>query len=168
MIDSFKGRWYFLSNFYAGEITHQGILYPTVEHYYVAMKVNSSQLIDGVLMDKIDVRELISKIETPGKVKRFGRENIQLRSDWDDVRYDTMLYGVRQKFTKHEDLKQMLLSTGTEELVEGNWWHDIYFGVCDCGKCPEGQNILGKILMIVRSEIIESEKKNSLENFLKS
>lgn len=167
MIDSFKGRWAFLSNFYAGVITHEHIDYPTVEHYYVAMKVNSSQLIDGKLLDKIDVREMISKIDTAGKVKRFGRQEIELRKDWDEVRYETMLYGVRQKFNRHEHLKEMLLSTGTAKIVEGNWWHDIYFGVCSCGKCPEGENNLGKILMTVRDEIIKSEKENSLDNFLK-
>jgi ribA/ribD-fused uncharacterized protein len=150
MIDSFKGRWFFLSNFAASEITHEGILYPTVEHYYVAMKVNTSQLIDGVLMDKIDVRELISKIETAGKVKRFGRQNIKLRKDWEGVRYEVMLFGIRQKF-KHENLKEMLLQTEGEELIEGNWWGDTFWGICN----GVGENNLGKIIMRVREEIIE-------------
>ena len=161
MIDSFKGRWSFLSNFYPAEIEHRGIKYPTVEHYYVAMKVNSDHIIDGTHFSASDLREFISKISTAGRVKRFGRQSVELRKDWESVRYDVMLYGVRQKF-KHEHLKEMLLQTGDEELVEGNWWHDVYFGVCDCGKCPKGQNILGKILMLVRKETIDS----SLYNFL--
>ena len=166
MIDSFKGRWSFLSNFYPCVIKHEGINYPSLEHYYVAQKVNNSHLIDGVLMDKIDLREFISKIETAGQVKRFGRQSIELRKDWEDVRYDVMLFGIREKF-KHEKLKEMILQTVGEELVEGNYWHDTYFGVCTCDKCPKGENNLGKILMTVRDEIIKKESENSLENFLK-
>ena len=53
-----------------------------------------------------------------------------------------------------EDLKEMLLQTGDEELVEGNYWHDVYFGVCSCPKCGnKGENHLGKLLMKIRSEI---------------
>ena len=40
----------------------------------------------------------------------------------------------------------MLKATGDAVLVEGNWWRDDFWGVYE-GK---GQNILGKILMIVR------------------
>jgi predicted NAD-dependent protein-ADP-ribosyltransferase YbiA (DUF1768 family) len=46
MIDKFEGRYSFLSNFYTCSIEHQGIKYPSVEHFYVAMKSNE-QLIDG-------------------------------------------------------------------------------------------------------------------------
>jgi len=162
MIDSFKGRWSFLSNFYPSVITHQGITYPTVEHYYVAQKVNTDHLIDGKHFDKIDLREFISKIPTAGQVKRFCRQFVEVRKDWEDVRYDVMMFGVREKF-KHENLKEMMIQTGEEELIEGNWWHDIFWGVCSCEKCPKGQNTLGKILMIARDKIVN----NSLENFLK-
>ena len=43
-------------------------------------------------------------------------------------------------------LYAMLKATGDAVLVEGNWWRDDFWGVYE-GK---GQNILGKILMIVR------------------
>ena len=40
-------------------------------------------------------------------------------------------------------------------LIEGNYWHDNYWGNCLCPKCKEieGQNQLGKILMKVRSTL---------------
>ena len=47
MINKFEGRYRFLSNFYPCEIEHQGIKYPSVENFYVAMKVNDQQLING-------------------------------------------------------------------------------------------------------------------------
>ena len=168
MIDSFTGEYRFLSNFYPSEIEYQGIKYPTNEHFYVGMKVNDPQIISkeaSIYLKNLDIsndgaysvdeiRRLIAQIPTSGKVKRFGRL-MKLRQDWDDVRLKVMNYGVRQKFTKHENLKHLLLSTGDERLIEGNTWHDNFFGTCSCSKCGnKGKNHLGKILMTVRDEII--------------
>ena len=79
-----------------------------------------------------------------------------------------MLDVVRAKFDQHPDLAQKLLATGDEELVEGNDWGDIYWGVYK----GHGKNMLGKILMRVRAELrgenpdkvaVESEKVESAE-----
>lgn len=147
MINNFEGRYRFLSNFYPIEIEHQGIKYPSVEHFYVALKVNDEQLINGKYYTPGDYREMIAKVPTAGQVKRIGRL-AKLRSDWDTQKLKVMNWAVRQKF-KDPTLREMLLSTGNEELVEGNYWKDIYWGVCD----GIGENHLGKILMKVRSEI---------------
>lgn len=160
MIDKFQGRWHFLSNFYPCEIEHQGIKYPSVEHYYVAMKFDDEQLIDGKYYTPGDLRELISKIKDPGQVKRFGRK-VKLRKDWDNQKLKVMNWGVREKF-KNDRLSDLLLSTGDEELIEGNFWNDTYWGVCN-GK---GQNHLGKILMEVRNEL-RGIKRTGLEEILK-
>ena len=152
MINKFEGKYRFLSNFYPSEIEHQGILYPSVEHFYVAMKVNDQQLINGKYYTPGDFREMIASIPDPGKIKRIGR-SAKLRSDWDEQKFKVMNWGVRQKFRK-EPLREMLLSTGDQLLVEGNWWHDNIFGSCSCEKCGDkGENRLGKILMDVRAEL---------------
>ena len=57
MIEQFHGRWFFLSNFYPIEIIHQGIKYPSVEHYYQAQKSNNEQLINGFLYTNNDFKE---------------------------------------------------------------------------------------------------------------
>lgn len=58
-----------------------------------------------------------------------------------------MNWGVREKF-KDEQLKEMLLSTGNADIIEGNYWHDNFWGQCSCEKCVgKGKNNLGKILM---------------------
>ena len=45
-------------------------------------------------------------------------------------------------------------TTGDAELIEGNTWHDNYWGVCSCSKCNgRGKNRLGKLLMKVREEL---------------
>jgi ribA/ribD-fused uncharacterized protein len=156
MIDKFEGRYHFLSNFYLCKVEHQGIVYPSVEHFYVAMKSNDEQLVDGKYYTTGDLREFVSTIPTATEVKRFGRK-LKLRKDWDTKKIEVMNFGVREKF-KNELLKKLLLETGKEELIEGNWWNDKFWGVCD-GK---GENHLGKILMEVRREL----KGDGLENIL--
>lgn len=160
MITKFEGRWGFLSNFYPCKIEHKGITYPSVEHYYVALKVTEIQFINGVYYNASDLRELISKIPSPGEVKKMGRK-FKVRKDWDEKKLGFMEWGVREKF-KDEKLAEMLLSTGDLELIEGNWWHDNFYGQCGCIKCNNnGNNHLGKILMKIREEL-KTNKRPSL------
>jgi len=161
MIDKFEGRYRFLSNFYPCKIEHQGITYPSVENFYVAMKVNDQQLINGKYYTPGDFREMISKISNPAEVKRIGSK-VKLRTGWDDKKLEVMNWAVRQKF-KDETLAELLLSTGDQELIEGNWWKDYFWGVCN-GK---GENNLGKILMTVREEISLQNQKPSIEDIIK-
>lgn len=160
MITKFEGRWRFLSNFWPCRIDHQGITYNSVEAFYVAMKVNDQQLINGIYYTPGDFREMIAKIKNPADVKKIGSK-VKLRPDWDSKKLEFMNWAVREKF-KDSNLAELLLSTGDQELIEGNWWRDFYWGVCN-GK---GENHLGKILMTVRDEL-RGIKKTGLEEILK-
>ena len=146
MIDCFDGHWAFLSNFYWNEIEFEGIIYPTNEHFFQAMKT----------LD-INERRAIANCRTPGRAKRMGRR-VALRHDWEDVKESVMLEGLCLKFTD-EQLADWLLETGDEELVEGTTWHDNEWGNCSCPKCAhiEGKNKLGRLLMIVR-DMIKDER----------
>ncbi|MCK5601399.1 NADAR family protein, partial [Candidatus Pacearchaeota archaeon] len=83
-----------------------------------------------------------------GQAKKAGR-HLMLRTNWEDVKIDIMANLVRQKFQRHEYLKQNLLETGNAKLIEGNGWGDIFWGMYK----GVGKNMLGKILMQVREEI---------------
>ena len=161
MIEKFEGRWRFLSNFYPVEIEHQGITYPSVEHYYVSMKCNNEQMLQGRHYTIGDFREMIARLPSPGMTKKIGQQ-MQVRKDWNEKRLEFMNWGVREKF-KNEELKELLISTGDMTLIEGNSWQDFFWGVCN-GK---GENHLGKILMKVRDEVRGIEKKTGLEEFFK-
>jgi predicted NAD-dependent protein-ADP-ribosyltransferase YbiA (DUF1768 family) len=89
MINKFEGRWGFLSNFYPCQIEHKGITYPSLEHYYVSLKITEMQFIDGYYYTASDLREIISKIPSPGEVKKIGRK-LKVRTDWDDKKLDFM------------------------------------------------------------------------------
>lgn len=135
-IDCFDGDFAFLSNFYPSLIKEDGLEYPTVEHYFQAMKTND-----------IYGRRLVAVASTPGKAKRIGR-NLRLRRDWENIKYDVMKHAVHEKFLD-ATLRKQLLSTGDAYLEEGNTWHDNIWGNCHCEKCKDiqGTNWLGTILM---------------------
>ena len=61
---------------------------------------------------------------------------------------------VNMKFSNDIKLLQMLLDTKDEFIVEGNTWHDNFWGSCYCDRCGnQGRNVLGKILMLVRDNL---------------
>lgn len=138
MINNFAGEYAFLSNFYPSPIAYDNskIIYPTVEHYFQAMKTFQT-----------NEHEAIRTAATPSEAKRLGR-HCTLRTDWERVKDGVMLRALRMKF-RDPKLRELLLATGNEFLVEGNHWNDTYWGVCE-GK---GRNKLGQFLMQVREEI---------------
>ena len=82
----------------------------------------------------------------PNQAKRLGR-SIELRHDWEEVKYYIMQELVDKKFRDHPSLRCKLIATGELKLVEYNTWHDSVWGVAD----GHGKNWLGKILMGVRA-----------------
>lgn len=148
IIDNFDGDYAFLSNFAHSFIISEGIGYPTVEHAFQAYKTKDRE-----------ERLAIAKEPSPGKAKRAGRR-VTLRDDWETIKDEVMEFYVRQKFFTNENLKKRLLETGEAILIEGNTWHDNYWGSCSCDRCATitGQNNLGKILMKVRREIQIGDK----------
>ena len=145
MINCFDGEFAFLSNFHPSMITDGNEWFPTVEHYFQAAKTET-----------MEEYKAIAAALTPGQAKRLGR-HVTLRADWEEVKEQVMLDALRKKF-EIPALREMLLATGDEELVEGNTWHDNTWGNCSCDRCKdiEGQNKLGKMLMQVREEIRSS------------
>lgn len=136
MIDKFDGEFAFLSNFYPCTVRDGKLTFPSTEHYFQAMKT----------LDMVE-RINISRAATPGESKKMGR-SVKLRPDWEEVKLSVMETALRLKFADPE-LAAMLKATGDEELVEGNWWNDTFWGVCN----GVGENNLGKLLMKIRAEL---------------
>lgn len=139
MINEFRGKYFFLSNFYNCTVTYNGMTYLNTEAAFHAQKC------------PFRCREF-SKLN-PSEAKRLGRK-VSLRKDWETVKDGIMYDIVKAKFIQNPNLQKKLLDTSTQMLVEGNTWHDTYWGI-DL-KTGEGQNKLGKILMDIRNELSRS------------
>lgn len=138
-IDNFKDEFHFLSNFHAAYLLYEGVVWPTSEHAYQAMKSKDE-----------NQRLNIAMMDLPSQAKAYAR-TLTRRVDWDDVKLDIMEEIVRCKFAQNPHLADKLLATADLEIIEGNTWGDTFWGVCN-GK---GENHLGKILMKIRDELHE-------------
>ena len=131
------------SNLFRRPMEFEGRVYPTAEHAYQAGKAR-----------KDEVREWILSAPTPSLVAMaaHGLYTWDIVPEWSRTKFDRMRDVLRAKFTQHEDLKNLLLSTGNARLVEAGrtdnavnrTWGEVN------GK---GKNMLGVLLMEIRVEI---------------
>lgn len=136
-ITAFRGRYAIFSNYSLCSIFYKGHWWASVEHAYQAMKSTDPAM-----------QKYIRDCATPAIAKKLAR-SYELRPDWDEVKVDIMAELLREKFSA-EPARRILLATATAELVEGNWWGDVFWGQCPLGT---GENWLGRLLMVVRQEL---------------
>lgn len=131
------------SNLYPRTILFEERQFPTAEHAYQAGKAR-----------KEHVREWILSAPTPALVAMaaHGLYTWDIVSNWSQIKFDRMRAVLRAKFTQHDDLRRILLSTGNVRLVEAarvpngvnRTWGEVN------GK---GLNMLGVLLMELRDEL---------------
>lgn len=135
---TFRGKYGFLSNMHRASFEWDGRTYQNSEAAF-----QSAKSLDPAVRDAFsDMNGVVAK--------REGRK-VKIRGDWEDVKDDVMEEVIRAKFLQNPDLRQKLIDTGDMELMEGNSWHDTYWGV-DL-KSGKGENHLGIILMRIRAEL---------------
>jgi hypothetical protein len=126
------------SNFAAFPLDLDGKRWPSVEHYYQAQKFADPKLQKAIRQEKPPIAKSLA-----------DKNKASVRPDWDSVKDEVMERAVRRKFELHAELRELLLSTGDEELQEAAPT-DYYWGV---GRDGNGQNRLGLILMRIRAEL---------------
>ena len=136
------------SNLFQRKIIFEGIEFPTAEHAYQAGKAR-----------KQAVREWILSAPTPSLVAMaaHGLYTWDIVPNWSKMKFDRMREVLRAKYTQHEDLRAMLLSTGDARLVEScrtdnpvnRTWGEVN------GK---GLNMLGVLLMEIRAELRQGKE----------
>ena len=116
-------------------------VFPTVEHYYQAMKFESSDSRFAVIrnLDNPDDARLLTK--TP-------EYKINRRQDFDKNKFAIMESGLRAKFAQNPQAAELLKQTGEAILIKS----------CEvCYKCGfgegSGENHMGRILMKIRQEM---------------
>jgi ribA/ribD-fused uncharacterized protein len=98
-----------------------------------------------------DIRDKIVRAATAREAREIGRV-APLRPDWNVVRLAVMMRLVREKFRQHPDLAAKLIATGDGRLINSvdssfsRYW----------SASKEGRNWLGRILELVRAELLVS------------
>lgn len=134
----------------------KGIYYQTSEHYYQSKKFINKSIVSKILL-----------APTPKIASEIGRDrNNKLRNNWRLIKNDVMYNAVFYKFFSNEELREKLLATGNEEIIEEtvkeNYW--------GCGPNKDGKNNYGKILELVRENmrrIIMKEYRVTREGYNK-
>jgi hypothetical protein len=136
---SVDGPFGFMSNFYPCEFVARGQLWKSSEHFYQAYK----------FIDHFEIFERVRNAKTCKECYKLAwKFEAFFRKDWKEVKDDIMWEALQNKFQQNPDLFQKLKNTGTCNLVE-HALKDFHYG---CGIDGSGKNILGKMLMVLRSK----------------
>jgi ribA/ribD-fused uncharacterized protein len=135
-IREFRGRYAFLSSDWPADVEFEGAFYPTAAHAIAAARTT----------DPVE-RRVIASQGSPADARRRA-DAVQLRPDWDRIKFDAMERIVRDKFTRHPALREKLRRTGDAFIEYANTDGDRVWGVSN----GVGENRLGIILMKVRDE----------------
>ncbi len=144
-----------LSNFYQSLFTVDNVTYICSEQYFMKKK---QELFDK---DNLKLANDILYESNPKKIKDYGRQVNNFDQDtWDKNKVEIMKKGVREKFSQNTNLKKLLIETGDKILVEASPFDKIWgIGLSEeVAKVThpskwKGQNLLGNILMEVRTEL---------------
>ena len=155
--DESKGEYRNFSNMSEHRIDVDGSTYPTVEHYFQAMKAKEFK--DEEVYEKLIKAKSAKAAKALGKkVKGFEKEI------WDSKKDDIMQKGIKTKFVQHPELRKQLQETGERMIGEADA-RNTYWGIgtsqsSEKSKHPDkwrGQNRIGKILMDLRKEFQEQD-----------
>lgn len=150
MITQFKEENEWLSNFATVSISSGNYLFPSVEHAYMSEKSDSKEW-----------KLFCSNDDNPAGVVKKASYHEKLVDDWHKKKVEIMKRFLIQKFNQ-EPYKTLLLKTGSQHISEGNWWNDTFWGVCL--KLNSGQNILGRLIMDIRNDLVDSMRNLDIGN----
>lgn len=142
-----RDRWGALSNMASGFPVKIGeVDLGSTEALYQALKFPHSE----------DVQRQIIRSRTPKDAKRVSRRNTGgVRPDWNQVRVRVMRWCLRIKLLQHPGtFGQVLMSTGSLPIVERSR-RDSFWGAEPRGDVLTGCNVLGRLLMELRKEVLD-------------
>lgn len=143
----YEQDFYVLSNFSSFTLQWKGKRFDTLEAAYHWEKFTPEGFMGSV---HAGLQERIRKAPSAHEAFQIAQDARSMRRhDWDTVKVDVMRELLRAKVAQHEYVRRKLLGTGDRELVE-NSWRDDFWG---WGPNRDGQNMLGKLWMEIRSEL---------------
>jgi ribA/ribD-fused uncharacterized protein len=126
-----------LSNFYPAPFDLDARRWKTVEHWLQASRVS-----DPALAERI---RLLPNAEDAARIARLG----SVRTGWAEIQTAVMRRGLEAKIRQNAACRQFLLDSGDTLLVLNAPW-DYVWG---CGADGSGKNLMGEILMEIRSRL---------------
>lgn len=144
----YEQDFYPLSNFSAFTLRWKGYRLDTSEAAYHWEKFPPDRM-ERLLGMESPMQQAIRFAVSAHEAFRLGQTGVGRRHDWDAVKVDVMRDILRAKVQQHEYVGRKLLATGERELVE-NSWRDSFWG---WGPNQDGQNMLGKLWMEIRTEL---------------
>jgi N-glycosidase YbiA len=129
-----KEPYGFMSNYYKARFHIYGRWWNWVEAPYQSAKTSV-----------IEEKNMIWLASKANDARLLGQK-VTMVPDWDQIKRQVMQECCLAKFLQHPDLRQQLMATGEEELIEDSPT-DFFWG---CGEDGTGQNVLGQVLMEIR------------------
>lgn len=148
----YEQEFYVLSNFSAFRLLWRGRDFDTSEAAYHWERFATGQVGRSPALGSVAwaVADDIRFAASAHEAFRIAQEHKSLqRPDWDEVKVGVMRDVLRAKAAQHEYVWRKLLETGDRELIEDSW-RDNFWG---WGPNRDGQNMLGKLWMEIRSEL---------------
>lgn len=148
---------YEFSNFFPKSTYYHGVKYKTAEHAFQAQKFNYTPANSQTATKVNAIHQRILHADTPKKAAQIaGAKSKYLRNDWHQIqasgftkKEEVMFAIVKDKFTRHPNLRTKLLKTGHVRLIEASPYDDLW----GKGASGKGQNKLGRIMMKIRSDM---------------
>jgi len=127
----------YMGNYFKARFFIYGRWWPSVEHAYQAQKCIEQTEYDAIW-----------QVHKCNDARLLGQK-VKMVPNWDEIKDRIMYECVLAKFLQHKDLRDQLMATGDEELVEDSPvdWH------WGCGADGTGKNMLGKTLMKIREDL---------------
>ncbi len=147
MVFFYEQDFYCLSNFSAFTLMWRGIRFDTSEAAYHWEKFPHLP----VLQEEI---RLARSAHDALQIARSHRK--AQRPDWDDIKVRVMHKILLAKVDQHPYVRRKLLETGARILVEDSWRDDFW----GWGPNKDGQNVLGRLWMEIRSECMMLDRLN--------
>lgn len=144
VIPEFQGEYRWLSNMWMAPVKVGELTFPCNENAFHAAKSTNEK--DWLFLAGPDI--------TPYRARIYGRNEMTLREDWEDIKLEVMRLINRAKYDQHPDLREKLLATEGKTLIEGNYHRDTFWGQYR-GK---GENHLGRILMVIRDDYLSKQR----------
>ena len=139
------------SNWHISDFIVDGVSYSSGEQYMMYQK--------ALTFNDIETADEILEEIMPNFQKQLGRKIKNFDSKiWNDVKYELIKKGLREKFSQNSNLKLYLLKYKDYQIVEASpedkiWGIGFYANLAISNIDFWGENLLGKILTELAQEI---------------